>query len=221
LSTNARGHGGWRRFRDSRRGKLTLSAAIVAALAAIGGLATWSAFTVTDSNTGNQFSAANITLTDNSSGSAMFNLTNAGNLTPSKVVSECITVKYTSTTTQPVTVTLYGGGSGSGTLGQYLNLTITRGSFSGTPPSYSSCTGFTADTTTCPSPGGSNGVVYSGTVGGFLSTYTSTSQLPDCGSWTATGDSHVYEFTVQVQSNNSAIGQSLSSVTFTWQASVS
>jgi len=65
------------------------------------------------------------------------------NAKPGAVSTGCLNVSYTGTL--PANVKLYGTGGGTG-LNQYLNLVVTRGTFTGTPPA-GSCTGFTADST--------------------------------------------------------------------------
>ena len=90
------------------------------------------AFTASTSNTGNGFTAGDLSLFDDDNGTAMFNATG---MVPGATVTECITVTYDGDVT-PAPVRLYG--TGTGALAQYLDLTIEVG----TGGSSASCSGF-------------------------------------------------------------------------------
>lgn len=108
---------------------------------------------------------------------------------------------------------LYGTLTGSG-LGQYLDLVVTRGTSSS---GFDNCSGFTADSTNYLGAGA--GVMYSGTLAGFPTTYAGGTVDPTSGSpetW-STSEAHVYRFVVTVQDNNSAQGLNATE-TFTWEA---
>ena len=197
----------WRRHTSTKVALTLLVVALVGVTLRVG---TWSAFSDTTDNAGNTFSAGTVTLTDNDAGVAMLSLSNAK---PGNTDTGCITVSYTGSLAS--TVRLYGTTTGTG-LDPYLNLTVTRGSFT-TPPAYDSCTGFTADAVNY--IGAGNGVVYNGTLQGYPDSYTAgivdpTSGTPE--SWT-NPESHVYQITVTVQDNNLAQGKNATQ-TFTWEA---
>jgi len=113
-------------------------------------------------------------------------------------------------------VRLYGTTTGSG-LDAYLDLKVTRGSFSGSPPAFDSCTTFTADVTDY--VGAGSGVISSGMLQGFPDDYAAGRVDPVAGSpetWT-TGESHVYKLQVTVENNASAQGKDAGQ-SFTWEA---
>jgi hypothetical protein len=190
----------------ARSRKLALSALVlVAALAAVG-IGTYSAFSATTANTGNNISSGTVVLGDNDSNSAMYTATNQK---PGDTFQQCIKVDYTGSLSS--TVKLYTA-STIGTLGQYVDLQIRTGSGS---PTFPGCSGFTPD----------GADLYSGTLSNFASTYTSWSNgLLDAGpgaasSW-VNGNSVVYRFTLTLQASapDTAQGLSVGSHTFTWEA---
>ena len=171
---------------------------------------TFAAFSSTTSNSGNSFAAGTVTLSDNDSNSAMLALT-AGK--PGDSDTSCIRVSYTGSL--PASVRLYGATTGTG-LDAYLNVTVTRGTISGTP-TFDSCTGFTADSTDY--LGSGNGVIYSGTLQGFADNYTAGIVDPTSSSaesWT-TNETHDYKIVVTLADNNDAQGLNAGQ-TFTWEA---
>jgi hypothetical protein len=191
--------------RFARRALLTL--AILGAAGTAAGMGSYSAFTATTSNTGNGFTTGSVTLTDNDSGAAMLGLANAK---PLDADTSCIQIKYTGTL--GAGVHLYG--AISGTLGQYLTLTVTRGTDSAIPqpPTFDTCANFTADATDY---GNGPGVVYTGNLSGFPATWAAGIVDPTA-SW-AQNEVHSYKFTVTVQDNNSAQGLT-ATAGFTWEA---
>jgi hypothetical protein len=178
----------------------------VAAINAVAGsLAVLSAQT---RNPSNLFSTGTVIIGDNSGGSTLFTLSAAD---PGSSASGCI--KVTSTGSVASTVTLYGSSSGS--LAPYINLTVTRGTDSS--PSYASCTNFTADGTNY--LGSGNGVIYSGTLAAYPTSYATGIVDPLAASpesWTQ-NEAHSYKITATLASNNAAQGLS-TTATFTWEA---
>ena len=194
----------------STRRKL-LALALVTAVAACAGAYTWSAFVANSKNDGDAIASGTVSLTDNDSGGALLGLAAAQ---PGASDTGCIKVTYGGTL--PATVRLYGTTTGSG-LDQYLDLTVTRGTFNPTEPAFDSCTNFQADATNYIGAGA--GVVYSGTLQGFPDGYAGALVDPTSGSpesWTA-GEVHVYRFQVTLQSNSAAEGLAANQ-TFTWEA---
>src|SRR3954447_4323793 len=138
----------------TRARKLALSALVLAVAVAAIGVGTYSAFSATTTNSGNNISAGTVVLGDNDINQAMYNVTNQK---PGDSVQQCIKVDYTGSLSS--TVKLYTT-STIGSLGQYIDLQIRTGS--GTP-TFPGCTGFTPDAAD----------LYSGTLANFGSTYTS------------------------------------------------
>ena len=203
------------RSRNTRT-KIVATIVVVGLIGVVAGVGTWSAFSSIVSNAANAFAAGTVILEDNDGGVRMLTLSNAK---PNDFDEGCITVSYTGTL--PSTVKLYGSSSftSASSLAPYLNMTITRGSFS-TAPAYDSCTNFTPDGTNYIGQG--NGVVFSGTLASFNTSHSSfanglvdpTSGSPEV--WT-NPESHVYKIRVTVADNNAAQGLNVTE-TFTWEA---
>ena len=159
-------------------------------------------------NPSSSFSTGTVVIGDNSGGSTIFTMSAAD---PGTTATGCI--KVTSTGSIGSTVRLYAATTGN--LGAYVNLTITRGTDSA--PSYSSCTNFTADSTNY--LGSGSGVIYSGTLAAFPSSYTAGVVDPTASSprtWVQ-NEAHSYKITATLANNNAAQGQS-STAAFTWEA---
>lgn len=190
--------------------KVAATIAVLAGCAILASAATWSNLNSTATNPANSFSAGTVQIGSNSGSSAVLSLVNAK---PGAVSTGCIKVSYTGTL--PSTVKMYGTSGGTG-LNQYLNLIVTRGSFSGTPTA-GSCTGFTADSTNYISQGA--GVIYTGTLAGWPTTASTALVDPTAASpavW-STGTSHGYQLQATLQST--AAGQGLTGTeTFTFEA---
>lgn len=190
--------------------KAAASVCVTGACGALISAATWSNLNDTATNPSNSFTAGTVQLSTNSSASAVLSLTNAK---PGAVSTGCIQVLYTGSL--PANLKLYGTGAGTG-LNQYLNLTVTRGTFTGNPAS-GSCTGFSADSTNYISQGA--GVIYAGTLANWPSSAAGALGDPTSASpatW-ATNTSRGYQFQVTLQAN--AAGQGLTgNETFTFEA---
>lgn len=191
----------------SRSRRLALTLLLVGALGAVAGAATYAAFSSVSTNPGNSFSAGTVAIGDNDGGAAMLSLSSA---TPGSSDTSCIKVTYTGTLSS--TVRLFGTVTGS--LAPYLTLTVTRGTSSS---GFDSCAGFTADATNYVGAGA--GVVYSGLLSAFPSSYAAgivdpTSGTPE--SWT-TSESHDYKLVISLNNDNAAQGLS-STAAFTWEA---
>ena len=214
-------HAGVREPRLDRKTKTALIVFLVGVIAAVAGLATWSAYSSTTSNTNNQFQTGSVTLTDNDSGTAMFNMTGAR---PGDAVSKCITVSYSGTLTS--NVRLYGAATGGDGLNQYLDLTVTRGTFSGATPSGMACTNgagsnFVADSVTYSggNGAGANGVMFSTRMNNYPTTWAAG--IVDAPGGTAEAwtnpESHVFRFDVSVSNDPNGANKSHTQ-TFTWEA---
>jgi hypothetical protein len=193
------------------RGRRFLVAVAVALLVPAAGSATFAAFRATTTNQGNIVEAGSVKLSDNGDGSSLLSMSGA---VQGDTTSACIKVTYGGSL--PATVRLHGTTTGTG-LDQYLNLKVTRGTYSPSTPAFKSCTNFQADATDY--IGAGNGVIYSGTLQGYPDDYASGLVDPTSGSpetWT-TGEVHVYRFDVTMQSNFAAQGKDAAQ-TFRWEA---
>lgn len=178
---------------------------VIAALVSLAGVtllvgrASNAAFTDTTSTSGS-FSAGQVDLVDDDSGSATFTV---GNMVPGNTVTECITTTYQGTTPDPGEVHLYSGGLVDGGLGPHLDVTIEEG----TGGSSASCAGFT-----------SAGTIYTGTLSGFHAARTSYST--GAGTWnpSATPASRTYRFVVTLGNDTPNSAQSATAdATFVWE----
>ena len=182
-----------------------------ALLGVTGGTTTFAAFNGQTSNAANSMQAGSVSITDNDGGVAMMGFSNA---LPGTSDTSCVNVTYNGSLSS--NVRLYGTTGGTG-LAQHMNLTVTRGTYSATPPGYDSCTNFVPDATNY--NGAGNGVIYNGTLEGFADSYAAglTDPTPAAQeSWT-NGESHVYKFQVSVQENVAAEGKTATQ-SFTWEA---
>ena len=187
--------------------KVLLTALCVGALGSVAAMGVFGAFSATTTNAGNTITAGTVAIADNDAGAAMYSIPNAK---PGESVSKCIKVTYTGSLDADVRIYTT---STIGSLGQYVDLTITPGTQ--TTPSFPSCTGFTAD---------SGGALYTGTLQNFGSAKNSYAtgvvDYPGSGTkWTA-NESVVYQVTATLQSSapDTAQGLTTGSHTFTWEA---
>jgi predicted ribosomally synthesized peptide with SipW-like signal peptide len=190
--------------------KLVLTILVVAAVGAACGVGTYSAFSSSTTTSSNSFAAGTVSITDDHTASTWLSLTNAA---PGTTTSGCIRVSYGGSLSS--TVRMYATVTGS--LAQYLKLTVTRGSGAtwGT-----SCTGFTT-TGESTYVNATPGVTFSGTLNGFPTSYATSSNDPAGGTtdpWT-NGEAHVYKVDVQLDPAAPAAAQGLSATAaFTWEA---
>ncbi|HEX8067983.1 MAG TPA: TasA family protein [Thermoleophilaceae bacterium] len=193
----------------TRTRKLLLTLMVVGVAASVVAVGVFSAFSSTTSNSGNQLTAGTVAIGDNDAGAAMFNNVTGGK--PGTTIQRCITVTYTGSLDSDVR--LYTTDASSGTLAPYVDVTIEPGSYSGAPPAFPSCTGFTAD---------SGGAIYTGTLANFRTTKNSYANgvVDNPGSSTkwAQNDAVVYRVSYTVQDTNAAQGLTTGSHSFTWEA---
>jgi predicted ribosomally synthesized peptide with SipW-like signal peptide len=191
-----------------RASKALLALVGVGCVAAGAGTGTWSAFSSTTGGTGNTFAAGTVALSDNDAGSALLSLSSA---MPGASSTGCVHVTYGGTLDSGVR--LYA--SVTGDLAPYLTLTVTRGTDSA--PSFSSCASFTPDATNY--IGAGPGVVYSGPLSGYPTSYGAGLVDPTSGApetW-ASSESHTYKLRIELGSDSAAEARS-STATFTWEA---
>lgn len=187
--------------------KALLTVLALGSLGSLSALGIFGAFSSTTSSASNQFASGSVVIGDNDLGASLYNVTNAK---PGESISKCIKVTYTGSL--DADVHLYTT-SAIGSLGQYVELTITPGSQ--TSPSFPSCTGFTPD---------SGGALYSGTLQAFGSAKNSYANgvvdYPGSSTKWQANESVVYQFTLTLPSSapEAAQGLTTGSHTFTWEA---
>jgi hypothetical protein len=187
--------------------KVLLTALCVGALGSLAAMGVFGAFSSTTTNAGNTITAGTVAIADNDAGAAMYSLAAAK---PGESVSKCIKVTYTGSLDADVRIYTT---STIGSLGQYVELTITPGTQ--TTSTFPSCTGFVAD---------SGGAIYTGTLQSFGSTKNSYANgvvdYPGTGTKWATNESVVYQVTATLQASapDAAQGLTTGAHTFTWEA---
>ena len=187
--------------RMSRGRKTLLSLLLVGTIGTVAGIGTFSAFSATTTNANNTFDAGSVVISDNDANAAMYTVSNAK---PGDGVVACIQVTYNGSLDS--VVSLYG--SPVGAIGQYVDLTIEKGTGTGAFPN---CGSFTPQST-----------VYSGTLGNFASTRTNFASgivaNPPAQSVWHQNDALVYRFTLTLQNTTAAIGLTSGPHSFTWEA---
>jgi hypothetical protein len=170
----------------------------------------YAAYRAVTTNSGNSFAAGSVALSDNDSGTAMFTSLTSARANDSE--TSCIRVRSDGTLNS--TVRLYASVSGS--LASYLTLTVTRGT--DVSPVFDNCTTFGADANNY--IGSGLGVVYSGALSSFPTTYGAGIVDPTVGGGTETwsqNELHIYKFVVSAGTNTAAQGLSATAA-FTWEA---
>jgi hypothetical protein len=198
-----------------RKQKLLLSTLVIGVLCGLTTLGVFGLFSATTQNAGNEISTGTVAISDNDAGSALYNVTGAK---PGDTVSKCIRTTYTGTL--PSDVHIYST-STPGPLAQYVNLTITKGTQTGSAAFPDCGVGFSADTA---NTGSGPGVVFTGTLQGFegsvkdFGTGIDTDPVGQT-SW-VTGNSVVFKIDATLQSTTPDTGQGSSSGvhTFVWEA---
>ena len=188
------------------RTKVLLTVLCVGALGSLAAIGVFGAFSATTTNAGNTITAGTVTIGDNDAGAALYSLTNAK---PGESVTKCIKVTYTGNLDADVHIYTT---STIGTLGPYIDLTITGGTQ--TSSTFPSCTGFTA----------SGAALYTGTLAAFgtaKNTYANgIVDYPGSATKWVNGDAVVYQITATLQSGapDTAQGLTTGAHTFTWEA---
>ena len=185
--------------------KLLLTALVVGGLSALVGLGTYSAFTATTTNSGNNISSGTVKIDQHSGATTLYNVTNQK---PGDSTAKCIRVTYSGSLTASA-VKLYASAGITGT-GQY-NLQIERGSGLTTLNGTMSCAGFSSTST-----------AYNGDLAAFGSTYAGGVDGKAAAATWAASDSVDYRFTI-TQNDDTTANAHTSVVTsgahsFTWEA---
>lgn len=191
----------------TRRRRLLRSLPVAGLVLACAGTGTLAAFSAASSSSGNTITGGTVQIADNDAGAAVVPLPAAA---PGQSAGGCIAVTYNGTLDAGVRLFATLGGS----LAPHLTLTVTRGTQAA--PSFNSCAGFTADAANYIGAGA--GVVYSGALSAFPTSYASgIADAPGSPETWTTGESHVYRFVVTLGASLAAQGLS-QTATFTWEA---
>jgi hypothetical protein len=184
----------------TRTRKILLTLVIVGAAGALASVGVFSAFSSTTSNTGNDFAAGTVTIGDNDSNAAAYDVSNAK---PGATDERCIKVTYTGSLTS--TVTLYRSAFSGGTgLDEYIDLSITKG---------------TGDQFNCGDFSGSASV-YSGELKDLPATFGSGLALTNYGgsaTWSQ-NDAVTYRIRATLQDDGAAEGLTAGTHSFNWEA---
>lgn len=162
------------------------------------------AFVAQNDNSGNQLTAATVTLTDDDAGSAMF--ADVQNVVPGSPQVRCIDVTYDGTA-DPLPVRLYAAGAPVGTLAGYLDLTVEMGARTDT--TFGTCGGFTP-----------SGTLYTGTLSAFATTHADYAAGRATWDPAAGSSMRTFRFTLGVQSVAAAQGQN-ATFGFSWETRTS
>ena len=186
-----------------RKGLLTLLA--VGGLGAMAGLGTFSAFSATTTNSGNNISSGTVKIDQHTGATTLYSATNKG---PGQTVQGCVRVTYSGSITASA-VKLYV--SSGITNGANYNLEIDRGSGLTTLDNTMSCAGFTQSS-----------VAYNGALGSLGTTYAAGLDGKAAAATWATNDAVDYRFIISVVDDPTANAHTTpnasGSHTFTWEA---
>ena len=188
----------------TRTKSLLRSLLLIGAAGAVAALGTFSAFSSTTENPGNEIATGTVALGDNDAGSALYDVAGAA---PGTTVDRCITVTYSGDLDADVKLYLP---DPVGALAQYVDMTVTAGS--DPTPSFGDCTGFVAD----------GAPVFTGTLQGFRAAHSGWANgLVDnpgaASAWTA-GDDVTYRVQLTVQDDNDAQGLGTGTHRLMWEA---
>lgn len=184
---------------QTRRAWLYRGLAVVASLGFVSVLVVTSsraAFVDTTDNATNTFSAGDVVLNDDDTGSVLFNV---NNLAPGDSRTRCIAVTYSGSLTADVH--LFGTVGGNG-LADYLDLDIEVG----TGGNFASCAGFVASSTLFDDELDAFGAAHTDFVSGLGGNAGATDPT-----------TRTYRITVALQDDNAAQGRS-ATAGFTWEA---
>ena len=184
---------------QTRRAWLYRGLAVVASLGFVSVLVVTSsraAFVDTTDNATNTFSAGDVVLDDDDTGSVLFNVVN---LSPGDTRTRCIEVTYTGSLSADVH--LYGTVGGNG-LADYLDVDIEVG----TGGDFASCTGFVASSS-----------LFGDTLDAFGAAHTDFVSGLGGNAGATDPTSRTYRITVTLQDDNAAQGLS-ATAGFTWEA---
>ncbi len=177
----------------------------IGAAGAIAASGTFSAFSSSTENPGNEIDAGTVVLADNDAGSALYDVAGAK---PGDTVERGITVSYSGDLGADVRLYLP---DAVGALGQYVDMTVTEGT--DPSPTFGDCTGFVA---------ASGPALYTGTLAGFRSLHTGWGNGLDTtpegeSEWTQ-NDAVTYRVQLAMQDDNDAQGLGTGAHRMMWEA---
>ena len=185
--------------------KVLLTALVVGSLSALVGLGTYSAFTATTTNSGNNISSGTVKIDQHTGATTLYNVTNQK---PGDSTTKCVRVNYSGSLTATAVKLYVSSGITNGT--QY-NLEIDRGNGLTTLDGTMSCAGFNQTS-----------VAYNGNLGSLGTSYaTGVDGKASAATW-ANGDFVDYKFIITQNDDTTANAHtSVTSSTahsFTWEA---
>ena len=187
-----------------RTKSLLRSLLLIGAAGAVAAFGTFSAFSSTTENPGNEIDTGTVALSDNDAGSALYDVSGA---TAGTTVDRCITVTYSGNVAADVRLYLP---DPVGALGQYVNMTVTPGTDAS--PSFGDCTGFVAD----------GAPLFSGTLQGFRTAHSGWANglvdFPGSTSAWAQGNAVTYRVQLAVQNDDNAQGLGTGIHRIVWEA---
>jgi len=170
--------------------KLLLTALTVTVVGSIVAFGTFSAFSSSTDNPGNQFAAGSVAISDNDLGTALYNVSKKK---PGDSKTSCVKVTYTGTL--PSNVKLYLPDPVNSQISEYVDLDITSGTGSA-----ANCSDFATDT--------ANSSVYDGELGDFAATYgdyaNGLADFPLAKTKWDANDTVTYKVRVEMQDTNAA-----------------
>jgi predicted ribosomally synthesized peptide with SipW-like signal peptide len=181
--------------------KVLRSLVVLGVVGAIATAGAFSAFSSQTENPGNQITAGTVSIEDNDSDGALYNISAA---VPNDPQENCIEVKYTGSL--PANVKMYRAPGALGGLGTYANIKVEYGTQA--TPSFPSCTGFS-----------SVGTLYDSDLPGIATTYAGGyAATPGVdGDWDQ-DETLVYRVTVSIDDDSNAEGLSTGAHTLRWES---
>ena len=190
----------------SRSRKMLRSLLIAACAAGLATYGTFSAFSATTQNDGNQIAAGTVAIGDNDGGSWLYNVSDA---TPGVTTEKCVVVTYSGSLNSDVKLYVPAAPV-TRDLDQYVNLVIDAGAPDADPQA--DCSDFDATPAN----------VYTGTLKSFIDTktdYTSgVAVVPEGDTFWNTNDRVAFRVRVTVADDQAAAGKSVSAHSFKWEA---
>jgi hypothetical protein len=190
----------------SRTKSLLRTLLVIGAASAAAVFGTFSAFSATTENAGNQLKTGDVDLSDNDTGQALYNDLNA---TPGETYAKCIKVSYNGSLDADVKLYV---ADPIGALGDYVDLKITPGTQSDTVGT--TCAGDFA-----PQAGGA---VFDNTLANFKANHNSWANGfvdgPGAATYWTSGQSVVYKVEATVKDVAAAEGKDTNLHALTWEA---
>ena len=187
-----------------RTKSLLRSLLAVGAAGALAGFGTFSAFSSSTENPGNKIDAGTVALSDNDSGSALYDVSGAK---AGDTVDRCITVTYSGSLGASVKLYLP---DAVGALAPYVNMKVTAGTDAS--PSFGDCTGFVAD----------GAPIFNSTLAAFRAAHTGWANglayNPAGDTKWDQNDAVTYRVELTLQDNNNAQGLGTGTHRLMWEA---